>query len=128
MGKTRLVEEFVRGIGDAARFLRGRCLSYGEGITFWALAESLGREAGIAEEDTPKEAAAKLDRLIGDAGEQARGQWSLRPVKLKLEILSAGTREAEKKNSLTISVSFPTSSTALRASRMDWVNRKFLTG
>src|SRR5205814_8374955 len=35
-------------------------------------------------------------------------QWSLRPVKWNEPSFSAGTREAEKKNSLTISVSRPT--------------------
>ena len=32
----------------SARVLRGRCLSYGEGITFWPLAEASGRQAGSA--------------------------------------------------------------------------------
>ena len=42
--------------------------------------------------------------------------------------LSAGTQEAEKKNSLASSVSRPTIDAERRASMMDWVNRKFFTG
>jgi len=41
IGKTRLAGEFTAQIGERARVLRGRCLSYGEGITFWPLQEIL---------------------------------------------------------------------------------------
>jgi class 3 adenylate cyclase/DNA-binding winged helix-turn-helix (wHTH) protein len=39
VGKSRLVNEFVASLGDEARVLRGSCLPYGEGITYWPLAE-----------------------------------------------------------------------------------------
>jgi class 3 adenylate cyclase/tetratricopeptide (TPR) repeat protein len=39
VGKSRLVAEFLAGIGDHATVVRGRCLPYGEGITYWPLAE-----------------------------------------------------------------------------------------
>ena len=42
VGKSRLVEEFTSGLGDAATVVGGRCLPYGEGITFWPLAEIVG--------------------------------------------------------------------------------------
>jgi class 3 adenylate cyclase/tetratricopeptide (TPR) repeat protein len=41
VGKSRLVAELVSNVGDDARMLRGRCLPYGEGITFWPLLEAL---------------------------------------------------------------------------------------
>ncbi len=41
VGKSRLVAELLAGIGDGATVLRGRCLHYGKGITFWPLAEAL---------------------------------------------------------------------------------------
>jgi predicted ATPase/class 3 adenylate cyclase/DNA-binding SARP family transcriptional activator len=41
VGKSRLVEEFAARLGDDAWVLSGRCLPYGEGITFWPLAEVL---------------------------------------------------------------------------------------
>jgi predicted ATPase/class 3 adenylate cyclase/DNA-binding winged helix-turn-helix (wHTH) protein len=39
VGKSRLVQEFIAGLGDKGSVLRGRCLPYGEGITYWPLAE-----------------------------------------------------------------------------------------
>ena len=54
---------------------RGRCLSYGEGVAFWALAEIVRQRLGIAEEDPPEAAAGKLaqglDRYVPDPGERA---------------------------------------------------------
>jgi class 3 adenylate cyclase/tetratricopeptide (TPR) repeat protein len=41
IGKTRLAGEFVDKAGQVARVLQGRCLSYGEGITYWPLQEIL---------------------------------------------------------------------------------------
>jgi tetratricopeptide (TPR) repeat protein len=48
VGKSRLVREFLAGATDA-RILRGRCLSYGQGITYYALAEIVREAAGLAE-------------------------------------------------------------------------------
>ncbi|MEX1262337.1 MAG: adenylate/guanylate cyclase domain-containing protein [Actinomycetota bacterium] len=48
VGKSRLVREFLAGTTDA-RILRGRCLSYGEGITYYAFAEIVRDVAGLAE-------------------------------------------------------------------------------
>jgi class 3 adenylate cyclase/tetratricopeptide (TPR) repeat protein len=41
IGKSRLVADFLDRVGDSADVLRGRCLSYGEGITYWPLVEIL---------------------------------------------------------------------------------------
>ena len=41
VGKSRLVAELLSGVGDEAQVLAGRCLPYGEGITFWPLLEAL---------------------------------------------------------------------------------------
>jgi len=45
VGKSRLIEEFMRRVAGQATVLRGRCLSYGDGITFWPLAEVLRQAA-----------------------------------------------------------------------------------
>jgi class 3 adenylate cyclase/tetratricopeptide (TPR) repeat protein len=45
IGKTRLAAELSETLGDRATWLTGRCLPYGDGITFWPLAEIV-REAG----------------------------------------------------------------------------------
>ena len=47
VGKSRLVGEFISSLDGRARILTGRCLPYGEGITFWALGEVLRDAAGI---------------------------------------------------------------------------------
>ncbi len=57
IGKSRLVDEF--GADH-----RGRCLPYGEGITYWALREILTRAAGIVLGDSAAVAAAKLRTLV----------------------------------------------------------------
>ncbi|MDQ2982628.1 MAG: AAA family ATPase [Actinomycetota bacterium] len=45
IGKSRLVQEFLDGI-DGARVVSGRCLSYGEAITYWPLVEILEQLGG----------------------------------------------------------------------------------
>ena len=66
VGKSRLIEEFVRRLADEATVLRGRCLSYGDGITFWPLAEVLRQAAGIVPEDTEEDARIKLKSCFGE--------------------------------------------------------------
>ena len=68
VGKSRLVSEFLTGLVDIAQLLRGRCLPYGEGITYWPLAEALRAAAGIADADDRVAAARKLHALV--AGER----------------------------------------------------------
>jgi len=53
IGKTRLVQEFAGGLGREALVLTGRCLPYGEGITFWPLREVI-RQAGSGDESPAK--------------------------------------------------------------------------
>jgi predicted ATPase/class 3 adenylate cyclase len=67
IGKTRLTEEFLGVLGDEVRVLSGRCLPYGDGITFWPLAEVVRGAAGITEEDSAEAARAKLEELLQDA-------------------------------------------------------------
>ena len=77
-GKSRLGWEFEKHIDGLAADVwwhRGRCLSYGEGVAFWALAEIVRQRLGIAEEDSADIAARKLaaglDRFFPDPGERA---------------------------------------------------------
>ncbi len=63
VGKSRLgweFEKYVDGLADTVRWHRGRCLSYGEGVAFWALAEMVRQRLQIAEEDSTDAAAEKL--------------------------------------------------------------------
>ena len=49
VGKSRLVEELFDEVRERATILSGRCLHYGEGITFWPLVEALVPLGGAAE-------------------------------------------------------------------------------
>src|SRR6516165_2143861 len=66
VGKSRLIEEFVRRLAGEATVLRGRCLSYGNGITFWPLAEVLRQAAGIVPDDSEEDARIKLKACFGE--------------------------------------------------------------
>jgi class 3 adenylate cyclase/tetratricopeptide (TPR) repeat protein len=65
VGKTRLVSEFVTQLPDAY-LLQGRCLAYGEGITFWPLGEAAKGHAGILDSDPADEALRKLASAVGE--------------------------------------------------------------
>jgi class 3 adenylate cyclase/tetratricopeptide (TPR) repeat protein len=49
VGKSRIVEELFARLGEAATMLHGRCLHYGEGITFWPILEALTAVEAAAE-------------------------------------------------------------------------------
>src|SRR5581483_4066823 len=65
VGKSRLIEELALRIAPQARLVRGRCLPYGRGITFWPLLEIARHVAGIDDEDSPEAARAKLVQVTG---------------------------------------------------------------
>src|SRR3954453_9334988 len=64
VGKSRLVRELVRLVAVSGRVVVGRCLSYGEGITYWPLREIAHGAAGIIEADDQQAARAKLEALM----------------------------------------------------------------
>ena len=78
VGKSRLGWEFrkyIDGLAETVWWHQGRCLSYGEGVAFWALAEIVRQRLGIAEEDPADTAAGKLraglDQFFPDPGTRA---------------------------------------------------------
>ena len=77
VGKSRLgweFEKYLDGLKANVWWHRGRCLSYGEGVAFWALAEIVRQRLSIAEEDTAAVVTAKLveglDRWVTDPAER----------------------------------------------------------
>ena len=64
-GKSRLVRELIAVIEQDATVLRGRCLPYGEGITFWPIAEIIRDAAGIGDDEPAEAAREKIARLVG---------------------------------------------------------------
>jgi class 3 adenylate cyclase/tetratricopeptide (TPR) repeat protein len=67
VGKTRLIDELAAAESGAAYVLRGRCLSYGEGITFWPVIEAVSAAAGIADADDAATALGKIEKFAGHA-------------------------------------------------------------
>ena len=65
VGKSRLAREFVAGL-DRAVVLSGRCLPYGEGVTYWPLAEMVKASAGITDDDPLDEAQRKIRECCED--------------------------------------------------------------
>lgn len=86
-GKSRLIRELRArldaGTGNegAPRWLQGRCLPYGSGLTFWALGEVVKDWAGILDSDGSVESAAKLGEALGAMEpDESRRTWLLRSV------------------------------------------------
>jgi len=70
IGKSRLSWEFykyVDGLSDTMFWHRGRCLAYGEGVTYWALAEMVRMRARILEGEGPASAAEKLRACVEES-------------------------------------------------------------
>jgi predicted ATPase/class 3 adenylate cyclase len=69
IGKSRLFWEFfkfVDGLPQRTLFHRGRCLAYGEGVTYWALADMVRMRCRIAEDEEPASALAKLQATLAE--------------------------------------------------------------
>jgi class 3 adenylate cyclase/tetratricopeptide (TPR) repeat protein len=78
IGKSRLVWEFYKyfdGIVDTVWWHRGRCLAYGEGVAYWALADMVRMRCRIAEDEEVasafKKLRATLEEHVLDAGERS---------------------------------------------------------
>jgi class 3 adenylate cyclase/predicted ATPase len=63
-GKSRLLKEFTAGLHDARRVHRGRCLSYGEGITYWPMAEIMKEAIGVLHGDASKTVSVRIARFL----------------------------------------------------------------
>jgi class 3 adenylate cyclase/tetratricopeptide (TPR) repeat protein len=67
IGKSRLAWEFYKyfdGIVETVWWHRGRCLAYGEGVTYWALADMIRMRCRIGEEEEPVSARQKLEATL----------------------------------------------------------------
>ena len=77
VGKSRLVAEFIAGL--EARVVRGRCLSYGDGITYWPVVEVLNQLGTLPEGD----AARPVRSLLGETDQAASAEeiaWGFRKL------------------------------------------------
>jgi class 3 adenylate cyclase/tetratricopeptide (TPR) repeat protein len=76
IGKSRLVDEFVVGLGDRATVLRGHCLAYGDSTALWPMVEIVRQAAGVAPTDPPAEVHERLKALVRneERGERIAGR------------------------------------------------------
>ena len=74
VGKSRLIREFAVAVSRDAHVVRGRCLSYGDGITFWPIAEIVRGVAEIASDDALEAAIAKISLLVDELGMDDKDQ------------------------------------------------------
>ena len=93
IGKSRLVFELLRIVGqDGAplTWCQGRCLPYGDGVSFWALGEAVKAQVGILESDSPAQAEEKLRDAVAElVAETNEARW----VEEQLRLLVGVTGE-----------------------------------
>src|SRR6184192_1351492 len=79
IGKSRLVSELFRSVEaeqDFTNWRQGRSMPYGEGVSFWALAEIVKAQAGILESDSDEEVAGKLTAAVQEvAADASEADW-----------------------------------------------------
>jgi class 3 adenylate cyclase/tetratricopeptide (TPR) repeat protein len=93
VGKSRLLAEFLKGLGDSATVVGGRCLPYGEGITFWPLLEALRKlygeelvsaiETRLAGDQNAELIASRVGAAVGlaeSAGATEETFWAVRKL------------------------------------------------
>jgi class 3 adenylate cyclase len=66
VGKSRIVSELLTGAHESATALVGRCLPYGEGITFWPLVDIVRQAASIGPDLDASAARGQLAELVAD--------------------------------------------------------------
>ena len=85
IGKSRLVQEllgYVEELPELITWRRGRSLSYGEGVAFWALGEMVKAQAGVLESDDASLAEEKLTEAVAAIVLDERDRdWVLRHLR-----------------------------------------------
>jgi class 3 adenylate cyclase len=97
VGKSRLIREFRRVIDDRPDLVwwrQGRCLPYGEGVTFWAIGEVIKAHAGVLESEPADQVQAKLRSTVANLFDDPdEASW----VEMRLRsLLGLGEAEAER--------------------------------
>ena len=82
IGKSRLsweLQKYIDGLMEIVYWHEGRCPSYGEGVTFWALAEMVRYRARISDTDTTARSAELLDECLAEYVDDLDERSWLRP-------------------------------------------------
>ena len=98
IGKSRLVAElfaYADARPDMITWRQGRCLPYGEGVTFWALTEVVKSHAGILETDDVATVEAKLEAVLPEGEDRAWFRQRLRAL------LGLDAAKAEREENFT---------------------------
>jgi class 3 adenylate cyclase/tetratricopeptide (TPR) repeat protein len=96
VGKTRLVTELRNHVDDLPELVywhQGRCLPYGEGITYWALGEIVKAHTGILESDDLGEVREKLLQSVAHVADAGDREWLVSRLESLLGGEGGGTRE-----------------------------------
>ena len=101
VGKSRLLGELIDHT-EGAQVLRGRCLPYGEGITYWPLAEVAKQQAGILDTDSLDTALEKLRTAVDAVVDHAPADvveaiaWTIGLAVTGSSIITAGPDYAQR--------------------------------
>jgi len=99
VGKSRLsweLDKYVDGLVDTFRWHQGRCLPYGEGVSFWALAEMVRTRCSIVEGEDPASATAKLRTAIEETiADREERRWVEPRLAILLGLEERGGRDQE---------------------------------
>jgi len=83
VGKSRLIQEFLPELGTDVTVASGRCLPYGEGITYWPLLEAVKEAVGLDDSEPRETAREKIlsafanDESAAPAAERVAGMLGL---------------------------------------------------
>ena len=80
VGKSRLVQEFLHALGPEPLVARGRCLPYGEGITYWPVIEAVRDAAHLEDADSPEVSMGKIAAILEHEPEAATAAQRLGSV------------------------------------------------
>ncbi|MCW2767663.1 MAG: adenylate/guanylate cyclase [Nocardioides sp.] len=80
IGKSRLVADFVSRVGDRADVVGGRCVSYGQGITYWPVVQLLHQALGLSGGESDEVARHALTSLTNGSADGERVSELLMPL------------------------------------------------
>ena len=104
VGKSRLVAELFAAVDagpEPVVWRQGRCLPYGDGVTFWALGEIVKAQAGILDTDDLHTASEKLSRAVAAIVDDPGDRWWIVAMLSPLVGLAAGEQAATREETFT---------------------------
>jgi class 3 adenylate cyclase/tetratricopeptide (TPR) repeat protein len=88
VGKSRVVAEVLDSLHDRATVAGGRCLPYGEGLTWWPLVEALGNTGLLAQVSAEEPATARATAVLKPSGESVSTDEAFWVLRRTLEALA----------------------------------------